>query len=330
MIRIETFGTWVVDILDQCCLWSTAHYSNFSRYEDSHLEEFDMPSTVEQGFTTLHGKLTPTVTETEAAKRHRISIETCLKNNFEITRFFRAGSFGNGTNVRGYSDVDCFASIPTKHLTQNSQSTLTKVWRVLDERFPNTRIGIRGPVIWLPFGTDASESTDVVPADFVHRDTNGNHIYEIADRQGGWMRTSPDAHNNYVDEINKKLGLKVKPLIRFIKAWKYFKNVPIYSFYLEMQVARYASKESSIVYSIDVERIFNLLWNNQLADMQDPKGISGYIHPCFSDVQKTDALSKLQTALGRAQKARDAESAEDIKSAYGWWGLVFDGKFPAY
>jgi hypothetical protein len=52
-----------------------------------------------------------------------------LKN----TEFFRAGSFGNGTSVRNFSDVDYFAIIPTKHLTQNSTSSLTKVWRVLME-----------------------------------------------------------------------------------------------------------------------------------------------------------------------------------------------------
>jgi len=289
-----------------------------------------MASTVEQGFNILHGRLTPTATETAAAKSHRASIYTCLKNNFEITRFFRAGSFGNGTSVRNFSDVDYFATIPTKYLTQNSTSSLTKVWRVLDERFPNTGIGIRGPAIWIPFGTDASESTDVVPADLVDIDDNGNPVYEIADRKGGWMHSSPDAHNEYVAQIDRDLGHKVKPLIRFIKAWSYFRNVPIYSFYLEMQVARYAAKEETIVYSIDVKRVFSLLWNNQLAAMQDPVGISGYIYPCFSDVQRKDALSKIQTALGRAEKALEAESSEDIKDAYYWWDMVFGGYFPAY
>src|SRR5262245_66655767 len=119
-----------------------------------------MPSTVEQGFTTFHSRLTPTATETEAARKHRESIHSCLKNNFEITRFFRAGSFGNGTSIRNYSDVDYFASLPSTEITANSDSTLKKVWRTLDERFPNSGVGIRTPAIVVPFGTDGSESSD--------------------------------------------------------------------------------------------------------------------------------------------------------------------------
>jgi hypothetical protein len=289
-----------------------------------------MATTVEEAFRVFHQRLTPTATETAAAKSHRATIEACLKNNFEITRFFRTGSFGNGTSVRNFSDVDYFASIPNRYLTANSDSTLRKVWRALDERFPQTEVGIRTPAITLPFGTDASESTDVVPAEYVGKDQYENLVYEIPDRSGGWMRTSPDAHNNYVANVNANLGQKVKPLIRFIKAWKYYRNVPLYSFYLEMQVARYASKESSIIYSIDVKNVFKLLWDNQLAAMQDPTGISGYIYPAFSEAMKADALSKISTALSRAEKAREAEEAGRVGDAFDWWDLVFDDSFPAY
>ena len=49
------------------------------------------------------------------------------------------------------------------------------------------------------------------------------------------QQASPDAHNAYVASIDTKFGGKVKPLIRFIKAWKYFRDVPISSFYLERE-----------------------------------------------------------------------------------------------
>jgi hypothetical protein len=97
-----------------------------------------------------------------------------------------------------------------------------------------------------------------------------------------------------------------------------------------MFVARYASKERAIVYSIDVRNVFKQLWTNQLAAMQDPMGISGYIYPCYSDAMKKDALSKIETALRRAEKAREAELKDNIKDAFYWWDLVFDNHFPAY
>ena len=91
------------------------------------------------------------------------------------------------------------------------------------------------------------------------------------------MQASPGAHNTYVRSIDQDLSHKVKPLIRFIKAWKYFQNVPISSFYLELRVAKYASNESSIVYSIDVKNVFALLDDLDLAPIRDPMGVSGLI-----------------------------------------------------
>lgn len=90
-----------------------------------------------------------------------------------------------------------------------------------------------------PFGSSKSETTEIVPADYVG-ESGDYKIYDIADCSGGWMRASPDAHNDYVRIIDDRLGGKVKPLIRFIKVWKYYRDVPISSFYLELRVAKYA------------------------------------------------------------------------------------------
>lgn len=289
-----------------------------------------MTKTIEEGFRIFHGKLTPTGGESEAAKHHRYSIEECLKKNFKITRFFRTGSFGNGTSIRGYSDVDYFASIPLVNLSYSSNVILRKVWRALNSRFPNTGIKIRTPAVFLPFGKDVSESTEVVPSFFFFNNDNGNSIYTIADRNGGWIISSPDAHNAYVSEIDKRLGNKVKPLIRFLKAWKYYWKVPISSFYIELQVTKYASAHEIIIYSIDIKNIFKQLLECRLAAMQDPMGVSGYIYPCTSDSNKLHALIKLKIALGRAQKALIAELIGKIDASFYWWNIVFKGHFPRY
>lgn len=289
-----------------------------------------MAKTVDEGFSTFHSWLTPSQEETQAAKNHRASIEACLKSNFNLTRFFRSGSFGNGTSIRGYSDVDFFASIPREKLTQNSGTTLRRVCEALDARFPRTEVHVDTPAVVVPFGADASESTEVIPADCIEEDKNGFLIYEIADGNGGWMRTSPDAHNSYVAHANKERGEKVKPLVRFLKAWKYYRNVPISSFYLEMRVAQYALRETTIIFDIDVRALFQLLWDSQLAAMQDPMGISGYIYPCNTQVQKTDSLSKLYTALTRANNARASAANGSIQDAFYWWKLVYDSQFPSY
>ena len=290
--------------------------------------------TVNQGFIEFHRKLTPTSGESEDAQSHRASIKTCLESNFGMTNFFRTGSFGNGTSISGYSDVDYFAVIPTNNLKENSTTALREVRDALATRFPNTEVHVSCPAVVVPFGTDAKESTEVTPADYI-KATNGYNIYDIPDCSDGWMNSSPSTHNAYVREVDGDLGGKVKPLIRFIKAWKYYRNVPISSFYLELRVTKYAEDkyaedESSIVYSEDVRDVLSHLDSINLRDMQDPMGISGYISPCSTDTKLADAKSKLTTALTRAKNACDAEDKGEIKTAFDWWDLLYNYNFPSY
>ncbi|HYU71508.1 MAG TPA: hypothetical protein VEL31_02410 [Ktedonobacteraceae bacterium] len=288
-----------------------------------------MPRTIDEGFRDFLTKLTPSTAESQAAKNHRASIAACLTNNFGLKRFVRIGSFGNGTSISGFSDVDYLACLPTAQLTQTSTSSLTKVRNALDTRFPNTGVRVNCPAVGVSFGSTKSESTEIVPADYI-RESNGHNVYDIADCAGGWMNASPDAHNAYVRSVDERLGGKVKPLIRFIKAWKYYRAVPISSFYLELRVAKYASGESAIVYDIDVKRVLRQLWDSQLASMQDPKGVSGYISACKSDQLRADALSKLGTAVTRAEKAREAAIKGNISDAFNWWRLLYNDVFPTY
>lgn len=288
-----------------------------------------MPRTVEEGFDDFLSKLKPQKGESDAAKSHRASIEACLRNEFGLKRFVRIGSFGNSTSVSRYSDVDYLACIPTSQLTQVSTSTLVKVRSALDRRFPHTGVGVNCPAVTVPFGTRKSEITEIVPADEIG-EQNGFKIYDIADCSGGWMKASPDAHNAYVRSIDAKLNGKVKPLIRFIKAWKYFRSVPISSFYLELRIAKYAEGEAAIVYWLDVRRVLKLLLDAGLAGMQDPMSVSGLISACKSEALRADALSKLDTAYTRAKKACDAVADGRISEAFDWWRLLFNDEFPNY
>ncbi len=288
-----------------------------------------MPRTVDEGFRDFLKKLTPSDVESQAAQSHRASISACLKNNFGLKRFVRIGSFGNGTSISGYSDVDYLASLPTDQLTTNSTSSLVKVRDALVTRFPNTGIHVSCPTVVVPFGNVASARTEVLPADYL-KDAYSFPVYDIPDCAGAWMHASPDAHNAYVRSVDDKFSGKVKPLIRFIKAWKYIRAVPISSFYLELRVAQYASKETSIVYEFDVRRVLCMLRDCSLASMRDPMGISGLISPCKSPASLIDALSKLNTAATRAEKARDAEAAGKTAVAFVWWRLLYDDHFPTY
>ncbi|MDN4063749.1 SMODS domain-containing nucleotidyltransferase [Ralstonia solanacearum] len=288
-----------------------------------------VPRTIEQGFNDFLVNLRATAAETAATVSHRASIKACLENNFGLKRFTRIGSFGNGTNVSGYSDVDYLACLPTTSLKQSSTYSLRLVKEALENRFPSTGVVVRCPTVVCPFGQYKSQHTEVVVADYV-KEQNGYKVYEIANGNDGWMQICPDAHNAYVEHVDGKHGGKVRQLIRLIKAWKFYQNVPIKSFYLEMKVAKYASNEQAIIHHLDVKYFLDRLNNEGLSAMQDPMGIAGYIYPCNSDVQKIDALSKLNTAATRANKAEAARALGNIKEAFDWWRLLYNDKFPTY
>ncbi|MCK3776670.1 hypothetical protein MZK49_07985 [Ensifer sesbaniae] len=286
-----------------------------------------MPITIPAAFETLHSWLTPSTTESTSAASHRASIKACLENSFGMTNFFRSGSFGHGTSISGYSDVDYMAVLPRSKLSSNSSTTLQKVRDALVYRFPRTAVSIRSPAVVVPFGNKISERHEITPADYMGK-TNGSSVYEIPNRYGEWMTTSPHAHGEWINSINLR-NPGTKALIRFIKLWNYKREGGIRSFYLEMRVAQYAANESYISYPVDVWRALNFLRNKELAAMKDPTGLCGSFYPC-SDAMKSQALSKLDTAIARAERAYKNDQAGNVFNAFEDYGLLFNGHFPRW
>lgn len=287
-----------------------------------------MPKNVDDGFKMFLGWLVPSGTETAKAASHRLSIEACLKSNFNMTSFFRAGSFGHGTSINGYSDVDYFAVIPIDKLKENSSTTLRQVKEALQTRFPTTDVYVDSPAVAVQFGTEKWEKHEITPVQFISK-TDGYNVYDMPDRYGGWMKSSPTGLNSYVNTQNDRLAKKAKQLIRLVKAWNYYANAQLRSIYIELRVTEYLKGESAIVYPIDVRNALRHLQAKGLASMRDPLGLGAPIYPC-SDAVKPSALSKLDTAVTRADKAENARHADRISDAFEWWDKLYCGGFPGY
>jgi hypothetical protein len=292
-----------------------------------------MPRTLEIAFDQFHAQLKPTQAVTEAATRHRASIKSSIEKIYTLNYFFQSGSSGNATDIRYYSDVDYMAIIPTSQLKVNSDTMLRKIRDQLDYTFPRTNVHISSPAIVVPFGAFGVETTEVVPGDL--RSWNGDvPIFEIADGHGGWLKTAPKAHNAYVTEINKKYNFTVKMFIRFIRAWKYYNGVDISSFYLEMRAAKYTDSycdgKRFLSFIIDLHYFFKFLSDYNLPSLQDPTGNVGYISACSTEAKKATALSRVNTAATRTEKAMNAHMAGNDKDAFYWLNLLFNDKFPNY
>jgi len=291
-----------------------------------------MAKTVEQGFDTFIGWLKPLVSEHNKAASHKESVKNCLINNLGCNQFFETGSFGNGTGVRHYSDTDYFAKCPAGNLYTDSAYTLRLVKEALQTTFSSTPgIVVKNPAVRIPFGLYASERLELTPAYYqgiVNTPVGNKYCYNIPDYDGGWMQSSPGAHIEYVNREDRRLKGKLKPLIQLVKAWKFYNQIPIYSFYLELRVTKYAASEKTIIYDIDLKNIIKFLYEKDLPSIQDPMGISGFIRACKTEAKKNIALSKLATSYSRVMKAFN-ERDGNIDNAFYWWNMFFNGKFPA-
>jgi predicted nucleotidyltransferase len=288
-----------------------------------------MARSVQEGFDVFVGWLTPTKAQREAGASHRASVKAALEARLDVSTIFETGSFNHGTGVRHYSDIDVLVSLKGGKPT-SSYSALEAVKTALTARFPNTTIKIRRPAVVVEFGA-GYETWEVIPGFLSSRGSSSQYVYDIpGPSTGSWIDAAPKEHLAFVNECNTapKKG-DAKRLARLIKAWKYYCNVPVSSFYLEMRSAQHVSTQSNYIDVWDVCQLLEKLNSNQLAAMNDPKGASGRIYACSTQSTAVDALSKLNTAAGRARKALDANQNGDPSTAFYYLDLLFGGKFPA-
>lgn len=267
-----------------------------------------MPTTVSAGFDAYLSTMPPSPTAVTAASKHRESVKSALED-LGLSRFFQTGSFSHGTGVHPYSDVDYLASFNSVQ-PRSSDSALTNVKSRLQDRFPSTTVKVRRPAVVIEFA-GGTETYEVVPA-WVKRVEDDDIVYAIPGASSGWIESAPDVHISYVNDCNKAVGGgKAKGLARLIKAWKYERSVPLSSFYLEMQAARYAKNNQPVIYSWDLLGVLKALRANDLAAMNDPSGRVGRIYAASSQSSKDEALSKLDTAIARAERARRRGRQQD-------------------
>jgi hypothetical protein len=286
--------------------------------------------TLDDGFRLFLDSLMPEGDGPSVPMDCRDSIIECLDDHFGLYAFFLGGSFLSDTHIRGHSDVDYFASVGDDRLPHDPEAFLSQVGHALDECLPDGSVTVRAPAVIVSVGPDGGGVVRVVPTRLAGQTPAGHRIYTVVDGLGGWMTCSPDVHSAYIASVDSDLDGKLRPLIRLLKAWKYFRDVPVSSFYLELRCAMYAAHEEMIVYTVDLLDVLELLWEDQFADVQDPKGISGCVPARLTYAGKKRAISRLRTALYHASRAQEAAAEGRVEESFLYWNRFFNGHFPPY
>jgi hypothetical protein len=279
-----------------------------------------MTETVSSWLNNLNSLYTPLATQFDAAKSHRNSIESRLDYMVGVYRMFEIGSLRQGTGVWQFSDADYLVSLKGDR-PSSSTTMLERVRDALIGRFPNTIISVRSPAVVCRF---SDCEVEIVPGHV--SDTVSGHGYWIADAAltGGWMKTYPEAHNDYVNSVNRRFDGGVKTLARHLKIWKYKRNVPVSSCYLEMRAAKYMDGQQTYIPIWDLYLSLSNIQSSGFSAMNDPTGRGSRFSAYSSDTTKADALSKLSAAVSRSSKALDYYKADDHVRAIEQLKLLFN------
>ncbi|MER6316068.1 nucleotidyltransferase [Streptomyces sp. NPDC001581] len=275
-----------------------------------------MTETTLSYLNSLISKYTPSSTYFDAARTHRSGIHARLDWQLGVREMFETGSLKHGTGVWLYSDVDYIVSL--KGARPTPTTALNNVRDALKDRYPNTTVRVSRPAVVCEFAK-GDETVEVVPA----YDAVGGGYWIPDPKSGDWMKSHPKDHNSYVNDANKKHSGAAKKLARLAKTWKYKRSVPVSSCYLEMRAAKYASGEVAWSLPIDIYQYLKNLRDIELAAMNDPTGLGSRFNAYSSDSTKVDSISKLDTAVSRASKAKNYFQAEDHALAIEQFKLLF-------
>ncbi len=237
------------------------------------------------------------------------------------------GSWGKFTRVRPPRDIDILYQLTYEDYTRfeqrsgNRQSQLLQeVKEVLAATYFNTDIRGDGQVVSVPF---SSCFVEVVPA---FKLTDGK--YWVCDtNDGGRYKTfDPDAEKANIELSNQSTKNNTRDLIRMLKCWQDYCDVPLKSFIIELLVIDFLRTwehrgKTTVYYDYMVRDFFAWL-----------KSMSQWAWVTVPGTNETLYLAgdwkiKVETAYSRSVKACQYESSSPAYAG-SEWQKIFGIKIP--
>ncbi|MGK4040889.1 nucleotidyltransferase domain-containing protein [Heyndrickxia oleronia] len=138
------------------------------------------------------------------------------------------GSYGRGTAIKGFSDVDILVKLPISeyerftNYSRNGQSSLLQDVKIaLDTTYSRTSKKGDGQVVVVEFSDGIK--FEIVPC----FDMNGKIIYPDTNNKGEWKQCNPIKEIEAINIVNKATNGQVKDLCRLARAWKIANQVKI-------------------------------------------------------------------------------------------------------
>lgn len=255
----------------------------------------------------------------------------------EIANSDLVGSWGKSTEKRPPRDIDVLFVLPDsvkKRLDDlswftNKQSyLLQEVKNVLAASYPNTDMRADGQVVVVSF---ASYRVEVAPA-FSEKglfgEITGKYIICDTNEGGRWKQTDPIAEQEHVKSSNDATKGDTRNLIRMMKRWQDYCNVPIKSFVIELLAIEFLrgwehAGKGAFWYDYMVRDFLAFMKYKAFLDSVTVPGTGESISWLSADWK-----SRSESAHARAVKACEFEASDspvsDIDAGQEWQKLFGD------
>lgn len=283
-------------------------------------------------FQRLLQGIQPTERELATYDSHRSTVRQRVLTAFPGSEVEVIGSHARNTAISGSSDLDLMLKLRRDEArwggsTVSSDTILRRVRDDLQARYGATDIRRDGQAVAVKFGGGAF-SVDVVPAMFAQM-FEGRPAYVIPDGAGGWLTTSPQAHNRYLAEENNRSRGKLRSIAQLIKFWRECRSpkIPLQSFHVELVLASEGICAGVKSYAECLADAFDALAARNGRALQDPIGISGLIPAANTPAKRSAVANALASAADHATRACEAEHNRNTPEAVRQWNIVFNNSF---
>lgn len=201
---------------------------------------------VSSKFSTFCSNLTvqnrDTISQRYKAITRRLNIEYWdLENETAFSRY--VGSYGRGTAIRGFSDLDMIFRLPgsvksrvDQYVGNGQSALLQEIKSKIQKTYSNTDVGGDGQVVVVRF-SDGMQF-EVVPA---FENSDKSYTYPDANAGGSWKKTDPIPEIAAVSSRDNSTNGNMKRLCRIARAWKAKWAVPMGGLLIDTLADRFLS-----------------------------------------------------------------------------------------
>jgi Second Messenger Oligonucleotide or Dinucleotide Synthetase domain len=286
-----------------------------------------MATTITAGFSKLSENLEITGLQSATTSTRQKAVREAVEKDFTVLDSFLAGSYARSTMIGPLKDCDIDIMVvldPSYFQKYKPAALLDRTRTVLLKTYTSTpKISRNGQAVTITF-TDFQ--VDVVPSFYR---TGGGFLIPNS-LTGEWIATNPTVHADKLTAANKAHNGQLVPIIKMIKSWNRNISNAFVGFYLELMIidiltnVKISDFPSGIRYVLDKGR------EKIKFKQTDPAGFGGQVPGLQGVSTVKDAISRFETAYGRAVKAEEFAARGNLSAATDEWRKIFGNYFPAF